>query len=177
MIKTIICYLAVIASLQTNLIAWSPERKLSWDDFKSTPDPNSPNAALTNTAINIEFGYDKSGLTWSIRCSFDKTLSWVRIKNDAVLAHEQGHFDIAEIYARKLNKALKEYHFNGKTVANDVNNIYNNMMAAHHDAQEAYDKETDYSRNNDKQQESLKKIAEDLKNLDKYKNYGKTGSK
>jgi len=173
MIRTSLLLILAMASLQASLIEWNAGRKLTWDDFKSTPDPASPNAALTNTAINIEFGYDKSGLTWSIRCSFDKNLSWVRVKNDAVLAHEQGHFDIAEIYARKLNKALKDYHFNAKTVANDVNKIYNDMMTAHHDAQEVYDHETDYSRNKEKQDEWLKKISDDLKGLQAFATYRK----
>lgn len=171
MTKVLFSLVLALVSLQTNLIEWSPSRKLSWDDFKSTPDPTSPNAALTNTAINVEFGYNKSGLTFSIKCSFDKTLSWVRVKNDAVLAHEQGHFDIAEIYARKLNKALKAYQFNAKTAGNDVNKIYNDIMAAHHDAQDVYDHETDYSRNKEKQEEWLKKIAADLKSLQAYANY------
>ncbi len=169
----ILSVLLLFIAGEASFIEWNAARKLNWNDFKSAPDPNSPNAALTNTAINIEFGYDKSGFQYSIKCSFDKTLSWVRVKDDAVLAHEQGHFDIAELYARKLNKALKGYRFNANSVANDVNKIYNDMMTAHRDAQEVYDHETDYSRNKIKQEEWLKKIAADLKDLESFAGYRK----
>jgi len=156
-----------------NLIPWSTARKLTWSDFKGDPDPHSPNAALTSSNINIDFGYNNTGFQYSIRCVFDKTRSWVRIPTDEVLAHEQGHFDIAEIYARRLNKALAGYRFNTQTVSKDVNDIYGNMMKEHRQAQVQYDQETDYSRNRVKQAEWLKKIAADLKSLSPFANYQK----
>lgn len=156
---------------------WNAARKLSWEDFKASPDPGSGNAALTNTSINIEFGYDDAQLQYSIRCTFDKNRSWVRIRNNEVLAHEQGHFDIAEIYARRLNKAMKAYRFNARTVSRDVNSIYNNLMALHRQIQNEYDKETDFSRNKSKQEEWLKKIRQQLQDLAAYAGYQVTTAK
>jgi predicted secreted Zn-dependent protease len=156
---------------QSNLIPWNATRKLSWDDFKASPDPSSGNAALTSSTINIEFGYDDDDLTYNIRCSFDKSRSWVRIRNNDVLTHEQGHFDIAEVYARRLHKAMKEYRFNAKTVSQDVNGIYENMMNLHRQAQTLYDKETDYSRNKVTQEDWLKKITQQLADLKSFANY------
>ena len=167
--------LAVIQ--QTNLIPRNAARKLTWEDFKASPDPHSSNAALTSSSINIEFGYDDERLQYSIRCAFDKNRSWVRIRNSDVLAHEQGHFDIAEVFARKLNQAMKEYHFNAKTVSKDVNDIYENMMNLHRQAQEQYDKETDYSRSKTRQEEWLKKIQQQLKDLADYAAYQATAKK
>jgi Bacterial protein of unknown function (DUF922) len=174
MIKPIITLLLAATTLfQNSLIPWKASRKLNWEDFKANPDPGSSNAALTSSSINIEFGYDNKGLQYSIRCGFDKTRSWVRIRNDDVLGHEQGHFDLAELYARKLNKVIKEYRFNAKTVGEDVNKLYENMMQKHHEMQRVYDEETDYSRNKVKQEEWKKKIYEDLKDLEAYADYGK----
>ena len=45
-------------------------------------------------------------------------------KTDYILKHEQGHFDIAEIFARKLNKKMSEYKFNKTTYKTDLKNIY-----------------------------------------------------
>jgi len=164
--------LLCIAVIQSNnLIPWSASRKLEWSDFKGTPDPLSHNAALTSSNINIDFGYDEKGFQYTIKCNFDKNRSWVRIRNNDVLAHEQGHFDIAEIYARKLNKLMKGYHFNAKTAGTDVNQLYENTMKQHRQTQVQYDEETDYSRNRPKQQEWLKKIADDLKSLDEFSHY------
>lgn len=156
---------------QSSLIPWSASCKLSWEDFKASPDPKSPNAALTNSIINIEFSYDDQSLTYNIRCSFDKNTSWVRVRNHDILVHEQGHFDIAEIYARRLHKAVKEYRFNAQTVNQDVMDIYQNMMNLHRQAQTLYDKETDFSRNKVNQDDWLKKINQQLNELKQYANY------
>ena len=173
MIKAVFSLLLVcVTVIQTNnLIPWSASRKLAWSDFKGTPDSHSPNAALTSSNINIEFGYDDDRFQYAIKCNFDKNRSWVRIKNNEVLAHEQGHFDIAEIYARKLNRIMKAYRFNAKTASTDVNLLYENTMKQHRQVQTQYDHETDYSRNKQKQEEWLKKIADDLKGLEEFANY------
>jgi hypothetical protein len=166
--------LLLVSAVQTNdIIPWSAGRKLTWNDFKGNPDPNSPNAALTSSNINIQIGYDESGFQYSIKCSFDKNRSWVRIRSNEVLAHEQGHFDIAEIYARKLNKAMAAYHFNASTASSDVNKLYEGIMKEHRQTQTQYDQETDYSRNKPRQQVWLVKIIEDLNSLKDYANYQK----
>lgn len=154
-----------------DLIEWNSSQRLSWTDFKGKVPVNAANAALTNTAINVEFGFSKKGMTYSIKCRFDKTKSWVRVKNDLVLGHEQGHFDIAEIHARILNKALKDYKFNSRTVSDDVNSIYENVMKQHHQFQSEYDQSTDFSRKVDKQVEWLARIEKKLKQLEPYKDY------
>jgi predicted secreted Zn-dependent protease len=161
----------MVSSIQTNLIEWSPERKLTWKDFKAEPDKNSPNAALTSSSINIEFGYGNSGLKYNIKCRFDPNLSWGRIKNDYILSHEQGHFDIAEIHARKLHKLLKAYKFNLKTASKDVNRIYAEVMKEHHALQSQYDLETNYSRDSAQQDLWKTKIDETLEELSEYSNY------
>jgi lipopolysaccharide export LptBFGC system permease protein LptF len=154
-----------------NLIPWSASRKLTWSDFKGNPDPQSPNAALTSSKINIEYGYDEKGFQFSISCNFDKNRSWVRIKNNEVLAHEQGHFDIAEINARKLNKLMKAYLFNAKTANSDLNKLYEDAMKQHRLQQTEYDQETDYSRNKPRQEEWLTKIDQQLKETAPFANY------
>ncbi|MFT3825469.1 MAG: DUF922 domain-containing protein [Chitinophagaceae bacterium] len=161
---------------QNTLIEWHPDRKLTWSDFKAVPDPNSTNAALTISSINIEFGYSDQSWHYSIKCRFDKNRSWMRVKSGQILTHEQGHFDIAELYARKLNKALKEYRFRPKTINRDVNSIYEKLMAEHHKAQSKYDRETDFSRDKSKQAVWTSKIAKDLQSLDAYAGYGGTGN-
>ncbi len=168
--------LAALSSVEqanANLIEWTPSRKLTWEDFKAPADPASTNAALTSSSINVEFGYDDEELQYSIKCRFDKNKSWVRIRNTAILQHEQGHFDIAELHARKLYQALKGYRFNAKTVSDDVNRIYDSVITLHHAAQNEYDKETDFSRNKEKQETWLKKIADNLQSMKLYATYNK----
>lgn len=161
----------LFSTKQSNLLEWNASRKLTWTDFKAPPDKNSTNAALTSSSINIEFGYTNTGLKYNIKCRFDQNLSWGRIKNDYILAHEQGHFDIAEIHARKLYQLLKAYKFNSRSVGKDVNKIYDTVMKAHHAFQSQYDQETNYSRDPENQDKWMNKIAEELKNLEDFSNY------
>ena len=160
--------LSLAQSKDEELLNWSASRKLTWKDFTASPDRTSSNAALTSSSINVEFGYNKSGLTYTIKCRFNKNLSWGRIKNDYILAHEQGHFDISELYARMLYKSLKEYSFNSRTVNKDINDLYNAMMKEHRDMQQLYDLETDHSRDASQQDRWEIKISE---LLDKYKDF------
>ncbi|HUR12586.1 MAG TPA: DUF922 domain-containing protein [Flavitalea sp.] len=155
----------------SHLIDWNEERRLNWSDFKGEPDPGSTNAALTSSSITIEFGYSNRSMSYRIKCRFNTSSSWGRIKNDLILSHEQGHFDLAELHARKLNKALKAYVFNSRTVSRDVNAIYDSIMREHHIIQQEYDEETDHSRRPVAQSKWEKKISEELTMLEKYRNY------
>ena len=158
-------------SPKEGLIDWNSSRKLNWEDFKAQPDGASVNAALTSTNINIDYSFNARDFKYKIRCQFDPTKSWGRIKNDYILSHEQAHFDIAEIHARLLHKALKNYKFNAKTANKDIGDIYQKYMQEHHDMQEKYDDETNYSRNESQQQEWIKKIASTLKELESFAQY------
>ncbi|HVK46985.1 MAG TPA: DUF922 domain-containing protein, partial [Pseudobacter sp.] len=152
-------------------IPWSETRKLGWGDFKARPDPSSANAAMTNSIINIEFNFDDTSLDYTINCRFDKNRSWVKVRTIPVLQHEQGHFDIAEIYARKLAREMSGYKFNPVTVKDDVNNIYDRIMKVYQQEQQQYDLQTDFSRNKEKQAEWLNRIAADLKSLQAFAGY------
>ena len=155
----------------SHMIDWKADRKLTWKDFEAKPQTQTDNAALTSSNINFQFGYGSSGFKYSITCRFDKSRSWVKIKTDHILAHEQGHFDIAEIHARKLKKALSEYKYNEATVSAEINKIYQGMMQQHHEMQSLYDQQTDHSRNNEKQAEWSKKIADALSSSVAYADY------
>src|SRR5574338_86889 len=102
------------------LIPWQAGRKLSWNDYYGKPDPASDAAASTATYLGIEYSFSNNNFSYKISCSFSKEKSWVRFKNDLVLSHEQGHFDITELFARKLNKVMSEYRFNKSTYRKDL---------------------------------------------------------
>ena len=129
---------------------------------------------LLSLAVNegnlIEWSADRK-LTHTIKCRFNKSLSWGRIKNDYILNHEQGHFDIAEIHARILHKALVEYSFNSKTVQNDVTKIYNDVMQEHTRLQQSYDQQTNHSLDTARQAVWDRRIDSLLKELDKFSEY------
>ena len=171
--KILLLILPLFLSLpeEDNIIEWSPARKLTWADFKGKPDPSSTNAALTSSSITVGFEFSNKQLKHSIKCKFNKLLSWGRVRNDYILNHEQGHFDIAEAHARLLNKNLTAYVFNSKTVSDDINRIYNETMKEHVGMQKQYDLLTNHSLDTAEQNQWDNKISAMLKNLQEYSKY------
>lgn len=154
--------LVLFSQQDSESIPWSETRKLSWDDFKAAPQRNGDVAALTATNLGFSYNVINGKVSFTIECHFEKSRSWGWVKNDWILQHEQGHFDIAEIFARKLYKAVSEYVFNKASFQKDLDAIYKNVVAEKEQFQLAYDNETDYSRKKNNQEEWLKKIAAEL---------------
>jgi hypothetical protein len=153
------------------LITWSGDKKLNWSDYKGRVQTGSDAAASTATYLGIEYNFTRNGFDYKITCSFSKTRSWGLHKTDYILAHEQGHFDIAEIFARKLNKQMSEYVFNKNTFKDDLKKIYMSLTTEKDAFQNQYDRETNHSINKEKQSEWLKKIEGMLKELKAFSNY------
>lgn len=153
-------------------IEWSPLKRLTWNDYLAKPSSSTDAAAITSTALGVEYHIKNNALTYTITCRFSKTNSWGRHKTDYILLHEQGHFDITELFARKLAKELKEYRFDPRKYQDEVTQIYKRLMDEKEEYQNKYDKETDFSRNKEHQAEWLEKIKDELDELDEYANYG-----
>ena len=139
-------------------IPWIDERRLTWEDFMSEPKKHSDAVASTSTSLGIAYQVAGSGLEYKITCNFSKTKSWGLLKTDYILAHEQGHFDITEIYARKLYQELQQYQLNRKSYKKDINEMYQSIVREKEAMQAAYDGESDHSRNRRMQYEWLEKI-------------------
>jgi len=156
-----------------DFIDWSADRKLRWDDFKGTPETGSDRAALSSILIHVDFSFSNNNFKWKITCRFSKKKSWARSKTDYILSHEQAHFDITEVHARKLHQRLSQYTFNQKTYQKDLQQIYQGIVKEENEMQTAYDSETNHSINKDKQAEWLIKVSrllDETKEFADYKN-------
>ncbi|HEU0064026.1 MAG TPA: DUF922 domain-containing protein [Flavisolibacter sp.] len=152
-------------------IPWISERRLTWDDYLCEPVRNTDAVASTSTSLGISYQVIDSKLNYHITCGFSKIKSWGLVRTNYILAHEQGHFDITEIFARKLYQALHNYNFNRRTFKKDINSIYQEIVRQKEDYQEIYDGETDHSRNRKLQNEWLDKIDNLLSETEVYSNY------
>jgi len=101
-------------SKDEELMGWNAARKLTWSDYKANPNPESDAAASTTTYLAIDYNISSTSFSYKIQSLFSKTRSWGLHKTNYILSHEQGHFDIAEVFARKLHKKMGEYKFNKK---------------------------------------------------------------
>ena len=139
-------------------IPWRLQRKLSWDDFHCAPQKQGEAVASTSTSLGISYQVKNGQLTYTITCNFSKKKSWGLLKTDYILAHEQAHFDITELHARRLYEALHKYEFNAETFKKDIATIYEKIVAEKEAMQQAYDSETDHSRRRRAQYDWLDKI-------------------
>jgi predicted secreted Zn-dependent protease len=155
--------LLFLSQLEEDSIKWQEDRKLTWNDFRAEPLKMGSTAAMTTTHLGFSYNVSNGKVTYKIDCRFEKNKSWVLVKNDWILKHEQGHFDIAEIFARKLNQLTAEYQFNRNSFQKDLDVIYKSVVDEKERFQQQYDDETDYSRNKNNQEEWFKKIESELK--------------
>lgn len=133
-------------------IYWN-QRPLAWTDFKGFAPASSPYVALTHSAIVLNYGGEGSSISFSVESAFYPKKSWKK-KNvdDYILKHEQGHFDITELYARMLRKEIQELKFKTyETIGSDVQKVFIKNSAACDKTQDAYDLETDHSKKKEQQ--------------------------
>jgi len=82
-----------------------------------------------------------------------KSKSYIRENAPYVLKHEQLHFDITELYARKLRQMMHETDFKKvKNISAEISKMYNRVMADENKEQNKYDKDTEHGLNAAKQQ-------------------------
>lgn len=128
-------------------IDWSANRKLSWDDFKGKVPEKSYFDAESYCSIIYQTGlvtvFTKA--TFVVTNTFDCTRSWVRAgkKNDAILNHEQRHFDLCEIYTRKLKAEFdkQKIYINS---GNKIDSIFSGLERQYNEAHRRYDEETQH---------------------------------
>jgi hypothetical protein len=152
-------------------LPWLQDRKLGWDDFLGQPQRHSDAVASTSTSLGVSYRIEDNQLVYTITCDFSKLKSWGLLRTDYILAHEQGHFDITELYARRLHEALQQYSFNRRTYKQDINAIYQKVVREKEEMQHAYDEESDHSRKRKLQYEWERKIEQLLKDTEPFADY------
>ena len=101
--------------VKDEFILWQENKKLKIQDFKAdnkdTVKVNRQQFLGAISAIRIEyssFQRNKNSVPeFSIKTYFDPNESWMLLKNDYVLQHDQIHFDLTELYARKMRKSVE----------------------------------------------------------------------
>ncbi|MEP6713513.1 MAG: hypothetical protein ABJA37_13900 [Ferruginibacter sp.] len=151
-----LCFLMIFMSAKTQTdngkIYWNSAYRLSFSDFKGSPTQedtllrkvDSLNATHKLGAISKSLDVQlttKSGKTiFKIYAGMEQFNSWIKNKNDSIsLKHEQGHFDICEIYARILRKEIKK----AKTLA-EANSMFTKISDDENYEQDKYDNENTF---------------------------------
>ncbi|MFA0963062.1 hypothetical protein AB9P05_14755 [Roseivirga sp. BDSF3-8] len=156
------------AQESSELRPWD-EGPLSWKEFRGKPEAHDHlHGAVTYAGIALEIeNIDFWGnITFRAFAVFDRSQSWTREKKDLkLLAHEQLHFDIAEIYARRLEKRLNDLKLKRKDAdtARRLKDKYNLQQL---EIQALYDKETVHGISESVQARWHDLVTEGLQKLD-----------
>lgn len=154
---------------ETNL-EWCSSYKLSWADFTGEIDVTSSFLANINTSIKVNSKKrPNTPPVYDVRAYMNQSKSW---KKEGVsvwlLRHEQLHFDICELYVRKIRKSVDSLN-QAKVLDKEVyKQLIFSLMDAERTRNELYDLETQHSKNFEKQSDWNKTIVSELALLETY---------
>lgn len=151
------------------LIEWNEFYELQWNDFKGTPTPESIGDAGTVVHIKAKPFLVKKQVKYDVYAFFDKGKSWYRDRSESLLAHERIHFDIAELYARKIRKKISELRKKGVNNVKVYNKAINQIIEESNETDRRYDIETLHGALTRRQVIWERKVREELSQLDGYK--------
>jgi len=167
-------------------IPWSQSRKLTNHDYKAVDPHKSKSAygALTHHKISISYTISAGSIEYEVTEYFVPDSSWMKLYTGPKitpqekdinhyqatrgLSHEQGHFDLGEIYARRLSAALTHYgrKSNEDQLADTINTLLKEMARV----ENTYDRETLHSQDSLAQDHWNHKIAQMLDSLSGFRN-------
>ena len=185
----ILLILTISASEPARLIPWHLHRTLVWSDFDGPPDSHiihqnnekPDQVKMENgqrTTIHTEtdaYCYHQlsfhaeekmDSIIFEVVNSFDPSLSWHQTNSLYILNHEQRHFDLAEVYARRFRRYLKDsvHAFNRQ----QQQQLFQRFLNEDKSAQDLYDQQTDHSINTSIQEAYNQRIDSMITELDVY---------
>jgi hypothetical protein len=140
---------------------WSSSRKLTWEDYKGTRAPDQDTNIAATTSCRFGLLANPAG---TVTNEFICHQSSVRPgqKKPALLAHEQLHFDLCEVFARRLRKELTEQ------TSLDINDAFIQTYKLYKERQWLYDQETNHGLEPLAQERWQHAVTEELTGLAAY---------
>ncbi|MGK7394583.1 MAG: hypothetical protein ACNS62_08415 [Candidatus Cyclobacteriaceae bacterium M3_2C_046] len=152
--------------LSQNLIRWQEDVPLQWGHFNGAPHDSSFAAA---SFIGIDYQVlEKNFWTGRIKldvfATFNCDSSWVLPEkaDEITLQHEQIHFNIAELYARKIRKMVDLEIRTTREFRKNFPNLYRALYLEYYDCQNQFEEETDLGRDLQAQQKWAARIRHGL---------------
>lgn len=122
-----------------------PYRQLTWADFRASVPENEPSvAARTVTQLTMETTELEGRFLFVVKACFLPDSSFVRVRSDANLRHEQTHFRIACIEARKCMLSLEPLQKGDSIDKTQALNLYNHYFEASENRNARFDQETNH---------------------------------
>lgn len=137
---------------------WSAARRLVWGDFRGRPPAGGEEVA--KTAYTLFYAWKCKGDVFDFRvvAGFRPRQSWVKaaVLNDATLrrttlGHEQTHFDLAEVHARRMRGYFNALADACRKTDRELTALARRLIDDEKTEQQRYDAETDHGIRSDRQ--------------------------
>jgi len=162
-----------------NGIEYSDDLDFNWELFKGKVNPQHISEMGKNTgAVTVSslsystVKFTSNSVILKISAKFHPQESWTRypkLRNPThALNHEKRHFDLCEIYARKIRQRISETDFTRRNLNAQLKTIFSSLTKEHSVAQSKYDNETDHSIDPEQQALWNKEIDRQLSDLAEY---------
>jgi len=152
-------------------VPWSP-KQLTWNDYRGRQPPGAAEAAVTATSLEWGFQCVGDAFAFHVLAAFYPDRSWVNPmifsvleSNLRTLRHEQLHFDITEVYARRMRQTYATLDRPCARTEDELTALGERSLKDEADAQKRYDRETANGRDNQGQSRWERQIGETLRSL------------
>lgn len=157
-------------SKSEKFVSWN-DRMLNWNDFRGNPPSSSERGrriAWTVSRVSSGYQIDDDRFSYYVTCQFSKGESWTIVNTSYALNHEQMHFDIAEIYARKIRRYFSSIRSWRSNTKNEIARQTQSLTNEGYQMQEQYDRETKNGTNTEMQEKWNLKVDKMLNDLSDY---------
>jgi hypothetical protein len=130
-------------------LPWDSTAPLVWTQFRGQPQPAYFTAAQTSSAVTYQVGCLGPETRFAVLATFSTTDSWVRpdipkdsIASPQILRHERTHFDLTEVFARELRRALATTPGLCPTNLGGARQLFDSLRTVSNALHSRYDEET-----------------------------------
>ena len=128
---------------------WSAARRLRWSDFRGQPPGRGEEGAKTAYALFYAWKCRGDAFDFRVIAAFRPRQSWVKavIVNDSAqsrsaLGHEQTHFDLAEMHARRMRQYFNALPDACRKTDRELTTLARQLLQEEKAEQQRYDAET-----------------------------------
>jgi hypothetical protein len=148
---------------------WSATRRLTWSDFRGQPPGRGDEVAKTAYALFYAWKCRREAFDFRVIAAFRPRQSWVKpvVLNDtalrrSALGHEQTHFDLAEVHARRMGRYFGALAEACRKTDPELTNLAGRLIQEEKAEQQRYDAETNHGLRPDRQAAWTAEVARRL---------------
>ncbi len=149
------------------VIEWEEGRPLSWDDYELRVFKSHKGQLAITSVKHTVRGYLNDEIPdFEVKVLFIKRDSWTTDKEDLeLLAHEQLHFDIGELFRRRIVKRINGLRKQGEKQKAIYRYVIRKELSEFRNFSKSYDKATRHGSLKEEQAKWQKDVWDELKRL------------